>query len=71
MNNDRRMERRTMEKKREDDRVRYHLRIDKTLMDRLRYAAQCNGLNANEEIENLIRQHIAEFEREHGEIEPK
>lgn len=47
----------------------YALRIPVSLMDKLKYIAQRNGRSANKEIEQLIIQHVAEFERKHGEID--
>lgn len=48
---------------------RYTLRIEQTDLDKLAYIAEYNGRSKNREIEMLIRQHIREFEKEHGKIE--
>jgi hypothetical protein len=39
-------------------------------MDKLKSIAEYNGRSANKEIEQLIIRHIADFEREHGEVDP-
>ena len=46
----------------------YALRIPKSTMDKLKYIADCNGRSANKEIEQIILKHIAEFEKERGDI---
>ena len=46
----------------------YALRIPSATMDRLKYIAEYNGRSANKEIEQLILQHIADFERDVGAI---
>lgn len=48
----------------------YALRIPTFIMDKLKSIAEYNGRSANKEIEQLIIRHIADFEREHGEVEP-
>lgn len=47
---------------------RYTLRVNQVLIDKLEYVARYNGRSKNKEIEMLIRQHIREFEAEHGKI---
>lgn len=49
----------------------YAIRIPKTTMYRLKYIADYNGRSANKEIEQLILKHIADFEREVGDIPPE
>ena len=46
----------------------YALRIPTPTMDKLKYIAEYNGRSANKEIEQLILQHIAEFEKKNGSI---
>lgn len=46
----------------------YGLRIPAETMDKLKYIAEYNGRSANKEIEQLILKHIADFEKEHGDI---
>lgn len=46
----------------------YALRIPAETMDKLKYIAERNGRSANKEIEQLIIQHIAAFEKMHGSI---
>ena len=52
-----------------DNLPRYTLRIDQIDLDKLAYIAEYNGRSKNREIEMLIRKHIRDFEKEHGEIE--
>lgn len=51
-----------------DNLVRYSLRIEGTLLDKLGYIAEYEGRTKNKEIEQLIKKRIAEFEKEFGEI---
>ena len=46
----------------------YALRIPSATMDKLKYIAEYNGRSANKEIEQLILQHIENWETQHGEI---
>ena len=46
----------------------YALRIPTTTMDKLKYIAEYNGRSANKEIEQLILEHIRNFENSHGTI---
>jgi hypothetical protein len=46
----------------------YGLRIPASTMDKLKYVAEYNGRSANKEIEQLILQHIDNFELKHGTI---
>lgn len=48
----------------------FSLRIEDDLLRKLRYVAKYEDRSANGEILRLIRKHIAEFEKEHGEIMP-
>jgi len=52
-----------------DDKSRYSLRVEQILLDKLGYIAEYEGRTKNRELERLIKRHIAEFEKEHGEIE--
>ena len=45
------------------------IRIEPELMKKFRYVADYNGRSANKEIEQLIRKHVQQFERDHGPIE--
>ncbi len=47
----------------------YTLRIPEELMDKLKYIAEYSGRSANREIEQLVRVHVARFEKRHGVIE--
>lgn len=51
-----------------DDLLRFTLRINPVLMEKLAYIAEFDGRTKNKEIEQLIKKRIAEFEKEHGEI---
>ena len=53
-----------------DTMPRYTLRIPQELLDKLGYIAEYEGRTKNREIEQLIKKRIAEFEAEHGQIEP-
>ena len=46
----------------------YGLRVPASVMDKLKYIAEYNGRSANKEIEQLIINHIANFEANHGAI---
>lgn len=51
-----------------DNLPRFTLRINRILLDKLQYIAEFEGRTKNKEIEQLIKKHIEEFEREHGTI---
>lgn len=46
----------------------YGLRIPAKAMDKLKYIAYRSGRSANKEIEQLILNHIEEWEKTHGPI---
>ena len=46
----------------------YGLRIPREQLDKIKYIAESNARSANREIELLIRRHIRDYEKEHGEI---
>ena len=48
--------------------LKYTLRIDKLTLLKFRYIADDNFRTVNKELEKLIKAHIAEYEKEHGEI---
>jgi hypothetical protein len=48
----------------------YALRIPAATMDKLKHIADYNGRSANKEIEQLILRHIADYEKQNGEIRP-
>ena len=52
-----------------DNKPRYTLRVEQELLDKLGYIAEYEGRTMNKEIEQIIKRRIAQFEREHGEIE--
>ena len=45
------------------------MRVEQELLDKLGYIAEYEGRTKNKEIEQIIKRRIAQFEREHGEIE--
>lgn len=47
---------------------RYTLRIPADMLFKIRYIAEENGRSANREIELMIKSRIAEYEKQHGEI---
>lgn len=49
---------------------RYTLRVEQALLDKLGYIAEYEGRTKNRELEQMIKKRIAEFEKEHGEIQP-
>ncbi len=51
-----------------DNLPRYTLRIPQDLLDKLAFVAEYEGRTKNKEIEHLVKQRIAEFEKEHGPI---
>ena len=46
----------------------FTIRIDPLLLKKIRYVAEYNARSANREVETLIKKHIEEFEKKHGEI---
>ena len=50
------------------DTAKFTLRADTEILKKFRYVADYNGRSANRELEVLMKKHIAEFEKEHGEI---
>ena len=46
----------------------FPLRLDDVLREKLRYIAVQNSRSLNKEIEFLVKQHISNYEKEHGEI---
>ncbi len=51
-----------------DDKSRYTLRVAPELLEKLAYIAEYEGRTKNRELEQMIKQRIASFEREHGTI---
>lgn len=51
-----------------DNLPRYTLRISQYLLNKLDYIAEYEGRSKNNELEQLIKRRIAEFEKEHGSI---
>lgn len=46
----------------------FTVRVHSDLLAKLRYIAEYNARSANREVETLIKNHIASFEKENGEI---
>lgn len=53
----------------EDKILRFTLRVDRRLFQKFRYVAEAEGRSANKEIEQFIKRHVAEYERQHGKID--
>ena len=51
--------------------LRYTLRIETSLMEKLAYIAEYEGRTKNKEIEQLIKKHVTQFEQKHGSINGK
>lgn len=49
--------------------AKFTLRTDSELMKKFRIVADYNARSANREMEVLIKNHVAEFEKKHGKIE--
>ena len=52
-----------------DNLPRYTLRVPQILLDKIGVIAAYEGRTKNKEIEQLIKQRIAEFELAHGKVE--
>ena len=50
------------------DIVKFTLRTEAELLKKFRYVAEYNARSANRELEVLMKKHIAEFEKDNGEI---
>lgn len=51
------------------DTAKFTLRTDVELLQKFRSVAEYHARSANKELELLIRQHVAAFEKKHGTIE--
>lgn len=47
---------------------KFTLRIDSVLLQKFHFVAEYNARSANREIEILMKNHVAKFEKEHGKI---
>jgi hypothetical protein len=47
---------------------RFTIRIDPELLKKIRYVAEYNARSTNREVEVLIRNHVNNFEKQHGKI---
>lgn len=52
----------------QSDLSKFTLRVDKELLKKFRFVADYNARSANREIEVLIKKHVNEFEKKHGNI---
>ena len=50
---------------------RYTLRVEQILLDKLGYIAEYEGRTKNRELEQMIKNRNADFEKEHGELIPE
>ena len=46
----------------------YSLRIEKNILEKSRFIAKLNGRSLNKEIEFVLKQNIADFEKKNGPI---
>lgn len=46
----------------------FTVRVEPELLKKFRYVAEYNARSANREAEVLFRQHVEQFEKEHGKI---
>jgi hypothetical protein len=46
----------------------FALRTSRQLMNKFKYVAEYNGRSANKELEQLVKQHVGQFEQAHGVI---
>ena len=51
--------------------LRYTLRINEVLLDKLEYIAKENDRTKNKQLENVIKKFISEYEEENGVITPE
>ena len=47
---------------------KYTLRVEQLLLDKIAYIAEANSRSSNKEIEFIMKKHIAEYEKQYGEI---
>ncbi|HBG7746394.1 TPA: Arc family DNA-binding protein [Clostridioides difficile] len=47
---------------------KYTLRINRILLEKIKYIAESEGRSANKEIEQLIKKHVENYEQIKGEI---
>ncbi|HDF2339492.1 Arc family DNA-binding protein [Clostridioides difficile] len=47
---------------------KYTLRINRILLEKIKYIAESEGRSANKEIEQIIKKHIEDYEQRKGEI---
>lgn len=50
---------------------KYTIRVDSKLLEKFRFVAEYNRRSGNRELELLMKMHVSEFEKNHGEIELK
>ena len=51
-----------------DEKSRFTLRVSQELLDKFGYIAEYEGRTKNRELEKMIKDRIASFEKEHGPI---
>lgn len=49
----------------------FTVRIEEELSEKLKYIADCEGRTKNRQVERLIKNLVADFEKEHGPIDVK
>lgn len=50
---------------------KFTVRIDSDLLRKFKIVADYNARSANSEIKIIIKNHLAEFEKKHGKIDPE
>lgn len=55
--------------KKNEDYLRYTLRVDRELFEKFKYIAESEGRSANKTIEQYIKKRVAKYEEENGMIE--
>ena len=55
--------------KKNEDLLRYTLRVDRDLFAKFKYIAESEGRSANRTIEQYIKKRVAKYEEENGIIE--
>lgn len=48
------------------EQIKYTLRTNKEIIEKLKYIADSEGRSGNKEIEQLIKKHIDNYEKKHG-----
>lgn len=52
----------------QNEQSKFTLRIDAEILKKFHYVAEYNARSGNRELEMLVKNHISEFEKQHGKI---